>query len=59
MTASGTAGRALRYAVVTPDAMLRRVPTRDGAIDHFETTEPWWTPLIRLASGIQPPNEET
>jgi hypothetical protein len=46
-------GRKLRYAVVTPDVLLRRVPSEDGPIDRFETAEPWWTTLIRLASGIE------
>ena len=42
-------GRPLAYGVVTPDAYLRRDPE-----DHRTrvTDEPWWTTLLRAASGI-------
>lgn len=43
-------GRDLRYSVVTPDAMLRRVP---GEGDALVPEEPWWTELIRVASGVE------
>ena len=39
------------YSVVTPDAMLRRVP---GEGDNLVDEQPWWTALIRIASGIEP-----
>ena len=42
-------GRKLRYSVVTPDAMLRRVPDEG---DGLVADEPWWTALIRSASGL-------
>lgn len=41
-------GRRLRYAVVTPTAMLRR----DGDDDVHVDDEPWWAETIRAASGI-------
>jgi hypothetical protein len=44
-------GRKLRYCVVTPSAMLRRVPDQEDAL---VSDEPWWTALIRAASGLQP-----
>lgn len=43
-------GRALTYSVVTPDAMLRRVPDQGEAL---VAVEPWWVPLIRVASGTR------
>ena len=48
-------GKRLRYAVVTPDAMLRRDPERDPT-DHTLDDEPWWTALIRQASGLSATN---
>lgn len=49
-------GRALRYAVVTPDIMLRREPgdANEQSTDTLVEAEPWWTALIRSASGLQP-----
>lgn len=45
-------GQQLIYSVVTPNAMLRRTPgavPRDALVEH----EPWWTALLRTASGIE------
>lgn len=47
-------GRSLVYSVVTPEHMLRRVPGDEGAVDLRVVVEPWWVPLIRVASGIEP-----
>lgn len=49
-------GRALRYVVVTPDIMLRRKPgdANEQPTDTLVEAEPWWTALIRSASGLQP-----
>lgn len=56
MTALDTAlGRSLIYSVVTPDSMLRRTPNAEDcshAADEVVACEPWWTALIRVASGI-------
>lgn len=43
-------GRGLVYSVVTPVTMIRRL-TKDGPVRRVEH-EPWWTPLIRAASGL-------
>ncbi len=51
-------GRRLRYAIVTPDAMLRRHRNEDGDEDAVVDAEPWWTALIRAASGISPTAKE-
>ncbi len=50
-------GRRLRYAVVTPTGLLRRIPGESAEPpeqpgDHIVEDEPWWTPLIRSASGL-------
>lgn len=50
-------GRRLRYAVVTPTQLLRRIPGEPAELseqagDHIVETEPWWTTLIRSASGL-------
>lgn len=45
-------GRRLIYSVVTPDAMLRRTPTLDPT-DALVEREPWWTSMLRTASGIE------
>jgi hypothetical protein len=43
-------GKELCFSVVSPDGMIRR---EDGATSRVETDdEPWWTALLRLASGI-------
>lgn len=55
MTALNSAlGKAPIYSVVTPDAMLRRTPDADGDgnEDGLVDDEPWWTELIRAASGV-------
>jgi hypothetical protein len=49
-------GRRLRYSVVTPRTMIRR-DVSDPSV-HIVSHEPWWTPLIRAASGLFDPNEE-
>jgi hypothetical protein len=49
MQALNTAlGRPLRFSVVSPDGMLTRLGNDDLAIEG----EPWWTALLRLASGM-------
>lgn len=47
-------GRPLRYSIITPDAMLRRIPSEHDArpLDTLVESEPWWTALIRSASRI-------
>lgn len=58
MAALDTAlGRRLQYAVVTPTNMLRRIPGEDPEQpdEHIVEAEPWWTTLIRSASGLTPP----
>ena len=47
-------GRRLRYAVITPTLLLRRFPggPTEHAGDHIVEAEPWWTALIRSASGL-------
>ena len=47
-------GRKLRYAVITPDTMLRRTPGEgdEQPTDLIVEAEPWWTALIRSASGL-------
>lgn len=41
-------GRAVRYSVVAPRAVITRV----GADTFDEVPEPWWAALVRLASGM-------
>ncbi|MBL4683317.1 MAG: Mov34/MPN/PAD-1 family protein [Nannocystaceae bacterium] len=57
MAALNTAlGRSLIYSVVTPDSMLRRTQNAedcDDTTDAIVVDEPWWTALIRVASGIE------
>lgn len=49
-------GRELCFSVVSPDGMIRR---EDGATTRITNEdEPWWTALLRLASGMQPRNRE-
>jgi hypothetical protein len=48
-------GRKLRYSVVTPKVTIRRVD--DESSVHIDP-EPWWTALIRAASGLHDRNEE-
>ena len=47
-------GRPLVFSVVSPDGMVRRAehvePT--GAPPESVVDEPWWTNLLRLASGM-------
>ena len=50
-------GRRLRYAVITPTQLLRRLPgerteTCEQPDDRIVEAEPWWTTLIRSASGL-------
>lgn len=45
-------GRELCFSVVSPQGMIRR---EDGATSRIDTEdEPWWTALLRLASGMTP-----
>ncbi len=39
------------FSIVTETGMLRRIDGLDAPV----TDEPWWVPLIRLASGLTPP----
>jgi hypothetical protein len=43
-------GRGLRFSVIAPDGMVVREGARTELVDH----EPWWTALLRLASGMAP-----
>src|SRR6188474_85322 len=43
-------GRPLRFTVVSPDGMITRLAKDDLDIE----IEPWWTGLLRLASGMSP-----
>lgn len=49
-------GRRLQYGVVTPTTMIRRTPCEsdEQSDDLVVEAEPWWTELIRSASGITP-----
>lgn len=47
-------GRRLSYSVVTPQTMIRREDD-EQTIDHVVEAEPWWTELIRAASGLHKP----
>ena len=52
-------GRKLIYSVVTPDAMLRRTwPDPESHRDDTVENEPWWVPLLRVASGLNPMRKE-
>lgn len=42
-------GRDLRFSVISPAGMIRR----EHGEDLLVPTEPWWTTLLRLASGIE------
>lgn len=42
-------GRSLRYSVVAPTEMR----VREGDTEYKPGTEPWWTGLMRLASGME------
>jgi hypothetical protein len=42
-------GRAMRYCVVAPRVTLARTGERDEQV----SPEPWWTGLLRLASGMR------
>ncbi|MEM6293293.1 MAG: Mov34/MPN/PAD-1 family protein [Myxococcota bacterium] len=47
-------GRDLIYSIVTPTVMIRRTPRADeDPLEGIVEAEPWWTALIRAASGIQ------
>jgi len=39
------------FSIVTETGMLRRIEGQDVPV----ADEPWWVPLIRLASGLSPP----
>ena len=50
-------GRRLRFSVVAPAGMVRSTVTAGKApIATLVREEPWWAPLLRLASGM---NERT
>jgi hypothetical protein len=42
-------GRAMRYCVVAPRAVIARTGERDEQL----CPEPWWAGLLRLASGMR------
>lgn len=44
-------GRALRYSVVAPDVTVARQGGEQGEATEV-VPEPWWAPLLRLASGM-------
>ena len=44
-------GRTLRFSVVAPAGMIARQGDRDERV----LEEPWWAALLRLASGMLPP----
>jgi hypothetical protein len=43
-------GKVLTFSVIAPDGML----SRTGGDEQQIHDEPWWAPLLRLASGIEP-----
>jgi hypothetical protein len=47
-------GRAVRYSVVAPRAMIVRAAGETFRIDP----EPWWAGLLRLTSGMSPAQED-
>ncbi|HEU0031140.1 MAG TPA: Mov34/MPN/PAD-1 family protein [Kofleriaceae bacterium] len=49
-------GRPVRYCVVAPRVTITRVG--DGAIETMNP-EPWWSALLRLASGMTGKKQET
>ncbi|MBX3199107.1 MAG: Mov34/MPN/PAD-1 family protein [Labilithrix sp.] len=52
-------GREVLFSVVAPDGMVRRAEPIDGGGRRGAPTvevEPWWTHLLRLASGMQQTN---
>ncbi len=50
-------GRSLLFSVVSPDGMIRCTEDLEAGSDTRRATvvgdEPWWTSVLRLASGIQ------
>jgi hypothetical protein len=49
-------GKAPRFSVVAPTAMIAREVSETGeARDAAVEAEPWWAPLMRLASGMSAP----
>jgi hypothetical protein len=46
-------GRKIRFSVVAPSATIVRDGDTTGRVDP----EPWWAPLLRLASGMNAPDE--
>src|SRR5687767_14234864 len=47
-------GRPIVFSVVAPNGMVRRLvsPGIEESDDDIEKHEPWWTGLLRLASGM-------
>lgn len=43
-------GKKLCFSVIAPNGMIRR---GEGRVERVEE-EPWWTELLRLASGMTP-----
>ena len=46
---TGALGRAIRFSVVAPSAVV----VREGDRTYAVTEEPWWAALMRLASGME------
>jgi hypothetical protein len=42
-------GRPLRFSVISPHGMITRLDDHDFDVED----EPWWTELLRLASGMK------
>lgn len=55
-------GRRLVYSVVTPTTMIRRSSNEQQSSeqegDVVVEAEPWWTELIRVASGLHNPTKQ-
>jgi len=45
-------GRPLLFSVVSPEGMVRRLET-DASTTTIVDEEPWWSALLRLASGMK------
>jgi hypothetical protein len=44
-------GKPIRFSVVAPNGMIARVDGKDALVALAD--EPWWTALLRLASGMR------
>ena len=47
-------GRSLRFSVVAPTGMVRCEGTEYRNATIVQEPEPWWTTVLRLASGMTP-----